>query len=346
MSDAELLRQLDWRPGADRRPLPDDEVDWLRELGGPTLIRVPGREPGRPRVAATLLHGNEPSGLRALHRWLRADPRPAVDAILFVGAVQTALGPPPFAQRVRPGGRDFNRCWLPPHAGLEGRVARRVLAALREAGPECLVDLHNNTGQNPAYGVAPRIGERELALVSLFAERIVHTPISLATLAEATSELFPSVVVECGRSGDPAADEAAYAGLRRYLERPTLEATGARSGMQVLGDPVRVCVSPGVDLEFGDAAREGAGFTMSRDIDRHNFEILKAGTPLGWVADDSPWPVEAWCRDGIERSREFFAIEAGALLSRTDFVPVMMTTNREIALSDCLFYATQPAKSD
>jgi hypothetical protein len=58
---------------------PEAFLAWLAQ---PTLFRVPGRDRSRTRVLATLLHGNEPSGLRGLHRWLRAGAPPAVDADL------------------------------------------------------------------------------------------------------------------------------------------------------------------------------------------------------------------------------------------------------------------------
>jgi hypothetical protein len=34
---------------------------------------------------------------------------------------------------------------------------------------------------------------------------------------EATAALCPTATVECGRAGDPAADETAHAGLQRFL---------------------------------------------------------------------------------------------------------------------------------
>ena len=57
------------------------------------------------------------------------------------------------------------------------------------------------------------------------------------------------------------------------------------------------------------------------------------------------WPIEAIGHDDIECSKRLFEIDAGVLRTRADFVPIMMTTDRVVARSDCLFYAVQPADS-
>ncbi len=300
--DATLaLREL--RIGEDLLPgaLPDDALEFLRRLEGPCLLRLAGRDRTRCRVVTTLLHGNEPSGLRAVLRYLRAGHVPAVDAVFFVGAVGTALAEPGFAHRALPGARDLNRCWRAPWDGPEGALARRVLERVFSAHPECLVDLHNNTGHNPVYGVAFRIGHAELSLVSLFGERIVHTPIELGTLVEATIESFPSVCIECGRAGDPAADEAAWLGLRRYLDWDQIDFAKPLVPITRFESPVRIEVREGVRLAFGESMDPGAEVTINHDIDRHNFEQLPAGTPFGWLRDGTAWPFEARAPDGARR---------------------------------------------
>lgn len=321
--------------------LPADDSEFLRSLGGPSLIRLAGRDSSRVRVLSTLLHANEPSGLRAIVRYLRSEEVPATDVLFFIGAVHTALTEPLFSHRALPGEMDANRCWTLPSETPQGEVARQALDRIVAAAPECLIDVHNNTGHNPAYGVAFRVGPAEQSLVSLFAERIVHTPIELGTLVEATVSRFPSVTVECGRAGDPAADEAAWIGLHRYLTEKDLNLMGPVRPLILLEEPVRVCVRAGVELAFGDSADSIAPFTVSADIDRHNFERLPAGSPIGWVHPDMDWPIEAVSHHGIECSREFFEISAGVLRTRCDFIPIMMTTSRVIAKSDCLFYAVQ-----
>jgi hypothetical protein len=337
------LRELVVDRDLARADVPEDDLAFLRELGGPALLRLAGRDPSRVRIVSTLLHGNEPSGLRAMIRFLRSGDLPATDVLFYIGAVGTALADSGFVHRALPGERDANRCWMPPFDTPQGDVAQRVLERLRSAEPECLVDLHNNTGHNPAYGVAFRVGHAELSLVSLFADRIVHTPIELGTLVEATVPEFPSVTIECGRAGDPAADEAAWRGLRRYLDWDQIDFERPVVPLLLLEAPVRICVRPGIELAFGERAHPSVPLTISRDIDRHNFERLPPGSAIGWVRDDVDWPIEAVGADGDESSRALFEVDGGVLRTRREFIPIMMTTNEVIAKSDCLFYAVQAA---
>ena len=97
--------------------------------------------------------------------------------------------------------------------------------------------------------------------------------------------------------------------------------------------------------DFGDAAHPDARLTISADIDRHNFESLPAGAPIGWVQSGMAWPLDARRADGSECSREMFRVNAGVLETCHDFMPIMMTTKPEIAKSDCLFYAARESSA-
>jgi hypothetical protein len=319
--------------------VPPSVEELLHALGGPTLIRVDGRDRSRTRVVATLIHGNEPSGVRGVHAWLRAGETPAVNAVFFIASVVAALEAPGFAHRALPGARDLNRCFVPEGGGEEGELAREALGRLRAYQPEALIDLHNTTGHTPPYAVGPTLGPRELALVSLFADRFVHSRLRLGALVEATCDEIPSVTIECGRAGNPAADAVALAGLERFLQRERLgDRRSDGPAVSVLVDPVRVRARPGARLAFGDRPEVGADLTMAGDVDRHNFEALLPGVLIGWVGSDDAWPVEAFGADGNDVSRDFFVVSDGVLRTRRGMIPIMMTVDPGIAESDCLFY--------
>ena len=321
--------------------MPSEAERFLRQLGGPTLIRQPGIDSSRTRIVSTLLHANEPSGLVAIQRWLRGGRVPATNALFFIAAVDAALAGRGFQHRFLPGRADMNRCWLPPFAGEEAETAHEALALMRQANAECLVDIHNNTGHNPPYGVGPLPGAAELNLVALWGDRFIHSTLQLGTLVEATRDDFPSVTIECGRSFDPAADDVAHAGLMRLLEAPEIDFRRSVSGIRVLTDPVRVSVRAGVELAFGDGPAPDAELTITLDIDRHNFEQMAPGTPIGWLKNGASWPLEALGEQGRDVSSDYFEVQRDTLVARRPLIPVMMTTNRENALADCLFYIVQ-----
>jgi hypothetical protein len=318
---------------------------FLERLRRATLLRVPGRDRSRVRAFSTLLHGNEPSGLRALHRWLSLGATPAVDLLCFVGAVEAAHAEPGFAHRMLPGGRDLNRCFTAPFEGPEGRVAEAVLAHLRAAGCEALVDVHNNTGHNPPYAVASRTDPERLALASSFAERFVDCDLRLGTVIEATEDYFPGITLECGRAGDPAADEEAWRILVRFAEAEELPRK-AEGPLTVLHEPVRVSLRAGCSVAFDTSPQAIADLTVADDIDRHNFETVPPGTRVGWLGQPGEWPLEARGAHGHDVSRELFTERDGCLVTQRELVPMMMTTDPVIARLDCLFYVVRPRDVD
>ena len=324
--------------------LPSDATSWLRALGGPAAIRVPGRDRTRTRALTTLLHGNEPSGARALHAWLRRAETPAVDALLLVCNVEAALAPPTFAHRTLPGRRDLNRCFLGPFDDRDGRLAREILTALADARPEAVIDLHNNTGHNPPYGVGQRTDRATLRLVSLFADRLVRSRLRLGALMEALHDL-PCATIEVGRSGDPAADAVALSGLERFLARDDLFAGGGEPLVQVLEMPMRAELRPGVRLAVAEAPHGDADLTLLADLDRHNFERVAAGTAIGWCPDGR-CPLVLRDERGADRSPEYFAAVGGRLRTTRPLVPIMITTDPEIAAADCLFYVVREGSGE
>ena len=333
-------------PGLDVRDAPapadvqPDADSFLDTLAGPTIFRRAGRTPGRTRVVAGTLHGNESSGLRAIHAALRSEVPPAVDTLFFIGAVEAARTPPRYSNRMLPGRRDLNRCFRAPFEGPDGAVAAAALDVLRSARPEAVIDLHNNSGRNPAYGVSAHLDGTHLGLVSLFAERVVHSTLALGTFMEAFEGQAPAITAECGRAGTPEADAAASAGLERFLRLERIDAIFISSRpMSVLTDPVRVCLSPLATVAFAPAPVAGASVTLDDEIDRHNFESVAAEMRLGWVSPGEPWPLVALDATGTDISRRLFHLDGKELRTRATMVPIMMTTDAVIARADCLFYA-------
>jgi hypothetical protein len=335
-----LLRHLEAPPAS---TVPVDHVAFLRSLGGPAAIRLRGRDRTRCRVVVTLMHGNEPSGLIAVHGRLRDGRQPATDTLVVLGAVEAAMAEPHLSNRALPDGTDLNRCFGPAvRSGPSRDLALSILETVRGVGPEALIDVHNNTGHNPPYCVAPRIGDAERQLAGFFGDLLVHYNLRIGALAEETLDLCPTVVIAAGRAGDPASDRAARRGLDAFLDTDALFEPGSDvPQLDVFQHPVRVEVATGVRLAYGHKPEPGAQLTIARDVDRHNFELLPPGTEIGWLAPEAPWPLVACGADGADRSHELFARDGARLVVRRSMVPIMMTTDPKIAHSDCLFYAVE-----
>ena len=319
---------------------------FLGRLGRPTWLHVYGRDRTRTRALVTLQHGNEPSGARALHAWLRTEPEPAVDMLCLVASVRTALRPPVFSHRTLPGRRDLNRCFRVPFVGPEGQLAAQVLAQLRQVRPEALIDLHNTSGSGPAYAVATRDSAACRALTLLFSHELVLTDLILGALMEATSADFPTLTIECGGAQDSAADRVAREGLERYATAdPLFELEGDGSLPRLLRHPVRVELRPGAVLRFGFEAQQDADLTLRSDIDTLNFRTVPSGEVLGWLGPRGLDALRAFDTHGHELAGSLFREADGQLQSLQPLRPLMITTNVAIACSDCLFYVVRQAAS-
>ncbi len=316
---------------------------FLRDLDGPSWLQLRGRDGSRRRLVVTLLHGNEPSGIRAMHAWLAAGHQPAVDTVFYIGSVEAALADGGFAHRSLPGERDANRCYGEPADDRQGQIAAAFTARFRSQRFEALIDIHNNTGHNPAYGIGYGVDNPRLNLTSLFADWYVHSNLRMHTLVEMAEAHCPSISIECGRAGDPAADAAALAGLERFLHLDELPLSAqAPAHLKVLREPKRVSLRSPLSLAFADSRQPGIDLTLRANLDRHNFAPLPAGSLLGWLADGDQLPVTAHGASARDLAPELFLVDHGCLRTRQVMIPIMMTTDAAVARSDCLFYAMAP----
>ncbi len=310
--------------------------EFLQKLGGPTFLWLPGIDATRTRAVSTLLHGNEPSGVRALHRWIREEQQPQVNLLCFIGAIGAALTEPLFSHRFAPKSKDLNRCFQPPFEGLEATLAQAMLDELQQAKPEALIDIHNTSGRSPAYGVTTQNGAEQEMLAGVFCDHLIVTDLRLGTLMEATEKSWPTVTIEAGGANDPQADELAFQGLTRYAL--SKDFSDLSSQVSVVHHPLRVELQKGATLAFGHSPVQNADLTLPPDVDRLNFGILPSQELLGWVGAQG---LEAlWVKNAREQNlnSSIFAVSNGELRVAQPSRLMMVTTNPDIAQSDCLFY--------
>jgi hypothetical protein len=317
--------------------------EFLEILAGPVCLVIPGRDATRSRFIVTLLHGNEPSGAVALHRWLisqRSDP--AVDIYCVVMNVAAALAEPQFSQRQFPGSRDLNRCFREPFEDEPGILARSLLDLIHRVQPEALVDIHNTSGMGPSFGVAVYYDQKHDALVSLFTERLVVTDLRLGALMELSERDVPTVTIECGGSQDPESHLIAYDGLLRFVaSRSLFSVEHSAWPIDVLHNPVRLELDPALLIAYAEKPKNGVDLCLRVDIENFNFGEVETQTALGWIND------KAW--DGIrvvdslgENLRDqFLRRDQGQLYPAARLKLFMITSNPLIAISDCLLYAVK-----
>jgi hypothetical protein len=324
--------------------LPDDllvldEVALLKELGRPTLIRVPGTGEWRPRAVATLLHGDESTGFQAILRVLRRRRTYPFDLYVVIGNVQAALAPPGFGHRFLDGQEDLNRIWgLGQPTTAQRLAADAILEELRGADVESLVDIHNNTGDNPFYAIVTLETPEVINLATLFTTTLLRWDLEVHTLMEAMHDRCPAIAVECGLPGRPESLAFAIDAIRRYLGAEPLSDHQVLRDYDLLGGLVRVTVRPEVRFRFGGDPDDEVDLALDRDLDVHNFVEVPAGTLLGAVHPGASSPLIAIDAEGRDVTDEYVDVQRQAVVLSRSATPVMVTRTVEAARKDCLFY--------
>ncbi len=317
-----------------------DELTVLRALGRPSLLRFPGDGSVAPRAVATLLHGDESTGIQALLRVLRRRRSYPFDLYVLLGNVEAALAPPGFAHRYLDHQEDLNRIWgVHEPTTTQRRAVDGMLELLQKAGLESLVDVHNNTGDNPFYAIVTRDRPEVLNLATLFTTTLVRWDLDAHTLMEVLHDDCAAVAVECGLPGRPESLAFAVDALRRYFSALPLTTDAIVRDHELLGDLRKVTVRPEVRFRFGGDLHDDLDLVLSADGDVHNFVEVPAGHALGRVQPGAAVPLRVVDAAGTDVTHRHLEVAAGGLLRLTrPGTPVMMTRTVEAARKDCLFY--------
>ncbi len=313
--------------------------EFLEQLAGPTWIYIPGRDHSRCRVIITLLHGNEPSGLHAIHAWLRNGDIPQTDLYFCIASVKAARHPPGFSYRMLPGHRDLNRCFRPPYKDTEGILAANILHRLCAVQPEAVLDIHNTSGSGPSFAVVTSTDSRHVALSSLFTQHLIITDLKLGAIMEFEEGNFPVTTIECGGCHDPHAHQLAIDGVRRFaLKKELFDDSSMNAKMVRYQHPLRVEMIEGSEIAYADHAIDGPDLTLHSDVEHYNFGETPAQSVLGWLGPRGISCLTARDSMGCEHIEHYFEIRDNQLLTRQSLRLFMVTKNPDIALSDCLFY--------
>lgn len=329
-----------WFPdGIDDDLLDLPDIDVLRALNRPTLIRIPGAGAMAPRAIATLLHGDESTGYEAVMRVLRRRRRYPFDLYVVIGNVRAALDEPGFAHRYLDDQEDFNRIWgLDEPTTMLRMAADSILERLLGAGLESLIDIHNNTGNNPFYALVTRRDPAMVNLATLFTTTLVAWDLHVHTLMESMPDTVAAVAIECGLPGRPESLAFAIDGIRRYLGDAPLPADRVVRDYDLLGDLRRVVVRPEVRFRFSDDLSEDVDLAVQTDADVANFVLVPEGHVLGHVHEGGAMPLRATDALGKDVTDEHFRIVGDAVVFAQPSTPIMMTKTVEAARKDCLFY--------
>jgi hypothetical protein len=319
-----------------RSLLGDTPLQWLKNLGQPTWISIPGKDQSRSRAIVTLLHANEPSGLKALHDFFCSGRAPETNLGIFVASVEAALHAPAFSHRYFPHEQDLNRCFDPSQDSNQHRLAMSFVQILSDFAPEAVIDTHNTSGHSEPFAVVAHNNTTIHQVAQIFTRRLVVIGQPMGTLIEQDIGC-PIVTVEFGGFLDPNADELAKASLAEFIMRPQLFAYEPEP-MQVLANPLRLQVSEDTRLHYATTVYDELAVTMFNTIDQLNFHTLVANTSLGWMPDDHEAHLRVIDGQNNNVANQLFLANEGVLKTRVAMTIFMATTDADIAKHDCLLY--------
>lgn len=302
-------------------------------LSEPTLVHLPGRRP-EPLFVCALLHGNEDVGLTALQRVLKRYENHSLPRALsfFVGNVHAAR----LGLRRLDDEPDYNRVW--PGTSLnecpEAHIMRAVTDDMAARQVFASIDLHNNTGLNPHYACINSLDTQFLQLANLFSRTVVYFKYTKGVQATAFSAFCPSVICECGKTGDIAGAERAAEFVDACLHIDTLPAHAIREGdLHLFHTVATVKVDDHYSMSFDGGE---ADLMFVPDLDHFNFRELLPGTKLATYRNGAS--LKAFDDNGNDVTALVFARVADTMQLAKKFMPAMLTRNERAVRQDCLCY--------
>jgi hypothetical protein len=320
-----------------------DYQQFLLSLDVPTVIDITGKNSDKCRVIVTLLHGNEPSGLIAIHRWLTSTgklPSPQTNIRIIICSVEAANASPLLSHRFLENGRDLNRCFgLSKSDGYFAR-AKLIENAIREVNPELVVDLHNCSGSCPAFAVSPILTIQEIALTSFFCDAVILSGLQIGALTEQHFNC-PTITIECGGSNDEQAHEVAFEGIQHIAKCPANISYQQKKSVEIICTPLRLTLNKNVELSYSHHYEGECGVTLLDNIEQFNYGGAHQGQMLGWLDTHGLGNLQLLNENQEDVIEEFFTLRDNQLICATNVRIFKATTNEGIAKNDCLFYVVK-----
>jgi succinylglutamate desuccinylase len=317
--------------------LPDGLLDanpteLLELLGSPTLLHLQGEKP-EPLFISTLLHGNETTGFYAVQSLIKEyqDKSLPRSVSIFIGNVEAAA----VGQRRLDSQPDYNRVWPGTHHDdcAETDMMKTVANIMRKKKPFASIDIHNNTGLNPHYACVNILNPHCMQLAGMFGSTVVYFTNPRGVQSAAFSDFCPSVVLECGQSGQ--ADGITHS--NRYLQA-VLNTDKLSSEHPAHINLFHTVARVTVPETFSLGTDSHSDIHLSRELENMNFEQLGKGSIFARLHPGSSAHLVVTNESSEDVTAEFFAIEDSRIVLKKNATLSMYTTNERAIRQDCLCY--------
>jgi succinylglutamate desuccinylase len=317
--------------------LPDGLLDaeateLLDLLGSPTLVHLKG-EKTEPLFISTLLHGNETTGFYAVQQLLKQhQDRPLPRSIsLFIGNVEAAA----VEQRRLDMQPDYNRVWPGTHHVdcAETDMMKNVSNIMRKRKPFASIDIHNNTGLNPHYACVNILNPHCMQLAGMFGSTVVYFTSPKGVQSAAFSDFCPSVVLECGQSGQADGITHSTRFLQAVINTDKLLPEHPEH-ISLFHTVARVKVPDVYSL----GSDSNTDIHLNQELEKMNFEQLASGTIFAELKPGVDASLVATNESNEDVTDEFFVTEGSKIILNINATLSMYTTNERAIRQDCLCY--------
>jgi len=333
-----------------------DYVQFLFSMTGPTVIDITGSNTSKCRVVTTLLQGNEPSGLIALHRWLTTRPDgqlPKTNLRFIICSIEAASKKPIFTRRFIEGGKDINRCFGKKgqhHAFQDDQQgsyerAKLIEKAITDVKPEMVIDLHNASSPGPAFSICSIITTETLSLASFFCQTLILSDLSLGALMEQEFSC-PFITIESGGSFDEQAHEVTFSGISHIAQCENIGYIHQEKNVEVIYRPLRLQVNTNVNLSYAEHDEGYSGVTLKNNMEYFNFGGAKQNEMIGWTDGNGINNLQLLDKKGKNVIDDYFYTRENQLVCKKNLRVFKATTNKAAALNDCLFYVVKQVSNE
>lgn len=303
-------------------------------LKSPTLFHLKGINP-QPLFISTLLHGNETTGLYAIQRLLKKYREKSLPRAisLFIGNVAAAKE----KQRHLDDQDDYNRIWPGSHHSdsAEKDMMQTVTNIMAKKKPFASIDIHNNTGKNPHYACINILNPHGLMLAAMFSDIAVYFTSPKGVQSSAFSDFCPSIVLECGQSGEKSGVDHALDYLQSILELDKLSSKDNK--LKLYHTVARVTIPETITIQNAISS-DSCDVCLNAQLEDKNFHLIDSGTEFATVNAEKEKLIVVSSESEEDVTNEYIEIDNNKLLFKKPITLSMFTTNEEAIRQDCVCY--------
>jgi len=111
--------------------------------------------------------------------------------------------------------------------------------------------------------------------------------------------------------------------------------------VSVIYKPLRLRLNAGVTLNYAPSNNHSADVVLKATIEKYNYHIIPKNTEIGWLNQQSDEMFLLINEYDHNIFNDYFRVQNNTLICATDLKFFMATTNKEIALNDCLLYVVK-----